>query len=143
MLGRTAVAAVLMALLAGCPATTDQGGTTSGGGGGGGGGTGGTAMTADQMQEVERTLSGVGKDAIIRCFSDEMERQKNKTLTGRIMIKLLIGTTGAADQVTLGECTIRSTEFQACVIEAVKGLEFPMIRTATPYTRAYDLSPAY
>jgi hypothetical protein len=95
------------------------------------------------MQEVERTLSGVGKDAILRCFNEEMERQKNKTLTGRIMIKLLIGTTGAADQVTLGECTIRGAEFQACVIEAVKGLEFPTIRTPTPYTRAYDLSPAY
>jgi hypothetical protein len=143
MLGRTALGAVLVALLGGCPAATGQGGGTGGGGGGGaGGGTACMPLTSEQLEEVDRTLSGVGKDAILRCFNEEMERQKDKKLTGHVMIKLLIGT-NRVEQVVLGENTLHGSEFKTCVIDAVKSLDFPAIRTPTWYTRAFDLSPQY
>jgi hypothetical protein len=146
MIRRTALAALLGVALSGCPATTGQGNGTPGPGPGpgpeGNGGPSATALTAEQIEEVERTMR-IGQDALNRCFTDEMERTKNKKLAGKVMFKILIGTNKAAEQVQIGENTLNGPEFQSCLIREIKSLEFPSIRTATWYTRALEFSPQY
>jgi hypothetical protein len=145
MIRRTALAALLGMTLGGCPATTGNGNGTTGPGPGPGEGTGGPsarALTADQLEEVERTMRN-GMDALNRCFTDEMERTKDKKLAGKVTLKILIGTNRTAEQVQIGEHTLRGPDFHSCLVREVRALEFPGIRTPTWYTRALEFSPQY
>jgi hypothetical protein len=143
MLLRAALVMVATSLgAAGCPSQT------TGGQGGGvepgtGNGTGGDskAISPEQMEEVQRTAR-IGKDSIIKCFTEEMERTKDKKLTGKLTLKLQVGTNRVADQVQI-DSTLKSPAFQDCVMRAVKSWEFPQIPTAGWFTFPYELSPAY
>jgi len=129
------------ALLLGCPATTGQGGGAPAGGGGGEGEATEPALTSEQLEEIERTVR-VGEESLTSCYEEEMERQ-GKKLTGKVLVNLMIGADGSAQQVEVGETNIPSAPFTSCVVQAVRSWEFPRLPKATPYSFPYAFSPAY
>lgn len=138
-------AAVLILLVAsGCPSqtATGQGSDPDPGPGTGTGSDTSAALTPEQLEEVQRTVR-IGKDAITSCFTEEMERTKNKKLTGKVTVKIQIGVNKVADQVVIGEATLKSPELHDCIIKAVKSWEFPKIPTVSWFTYPFEFSPAY
>jgi len=120
--------------------------TGPGTGGGGGGGTDtSSANTAEQMDEVQRSVNNEGglRGALNRCFMEEMERRKDKKLAGNVMVKILIGTSERAEQVIIGENTIKGAEFLSCIQQTVKGWEFPKLNSANWFTYPFEFSPQY
>lgn len=138
-------AAVLVLLVAsGCPSqtTTGQGNTNPDPGAGTGNTDTSAALTPEQMEEVQRTVR-IGKDGITQCFEEEMERTKNKKLTGKVTVKIQIGVNKVAEQVVIGEATLKSPDLHACIIKTVKAWEFPKIPTVSWFTYPFEFSPAY
>jgi hypothetical protein len=144
MVRRTVCAVALVTLIAGCPATTQQGGGTGGQGGGEerSGGRDESALTGDQLEEVQKTVR-VGMDAINSCFTEEMERQKDKKLAGKVHVKILIGVNRTADQVVIGEHTLNGPDFHACLIRTIRSFEFPKIPSPSWFSYPFEFSPAY
>jgi len=100
------------------------------------------ANTAEQMEEVQKTVRN-GQSAIINCYTEEMERQKDKKLAGNVMVKMLIGTRERAEQVEIGERTLNAPTLHACIIQTVKSWEFPRLNAPSWFTYPFEFSPAY
>jgi len=132
----------LLLLLAGCPATTSEGGggshvkppeeqtDTS------------AALTSEQLEEVQRTVRN-GQDAVTACYTEEMERTKDKKLAGKVTVKILIGTAGRADQAVIGDATLKGPLLHACILKTVRSWEFPKINTPSWFTYPFEFTPAY
>jgi hypothetical protein len=131
-------------LLSACPGPGGQGNSVQTGpqGGSGEGTDTSVALTSEQLEEIQRTVRN-GKDAITHCYTDEMERRNDRKLTGKVVVKILIGTSERAEQVVIGETTLKGTEFQTCIVDTVKGWEFPKINSPSWFTYPFEFSPAY
>lgn len=122
-----------------CPATTQQGNTFAEGSEEERASE--PALTSDQLEEINRTVR-VGGDSLISCYEKEMERQ-GKKMSCKVMVKLVIGATGVAEQIDIVESTIQSAQFTNCMVQTVRSWEFPKLPKSTPYSFPYSFSPAY
>lgn len=102
----------------------------------------GQALTPDQMEQVQRTIN-VGMPTIIRCYTDEAERQNNRKLKGSLVVKILIGTAMAATDVQISESTLNAPSLNECIISVVRNWEFPRLAKPAWFTFPYDFSPGY
>jgi len=100
------------------------------------------ALTAEQIEEVERTVK-LGQDAINGCYEQEMERLKDKKLAGRVTLQIHISTDRVADQVIVGEHTLTGAPLHDCMIKTVKSWEFPRLNAPVWRTYPYEFTPAY
>jgi len=132
-------------LVGACPSPSGPEPVTGPGTGGSGATDTSGANTAEQMDEVQRSVNNEGglRSALNRCFMEEMERRKDKKLAGNVMVKVLIGTNEHAEQVVIGENTLKGTEFTGCVVQTVKGWEFPKLNSANWFTYPFEFSPQY
>lgn len=99
-------------------------------------------ITQEQLDEIEATRRG-GMTAIVGCFNDEIERQKNPKLKGKVMVEIQIGTAGRALSVGIKRSTFRSTTIQTCIQNTIKTWEFPRLNSTFNYPTTFDFSPAY
>lgn len=100
------------------------------------------AISPEQLEEVQRTVR-IGQDAITACFEDEMQRQGDRTLTGKVTVNILVGTAGKAEKVDIVQSTFDSPEFQKCIDLTIRGWEFPALPSPTPFSYPFQFSPAY
>ena len=98
-------------------------------------------LTAEQLEDVHLTMQK-GSPSLTRCYNEEM-RLIGKKFETRILIKMLIGTEGAATRVSFGKATYTSQSFENCMAQAVKSWDFPRIRRPTWFTHPLSFSPAY
>lgn len=103
---------------------------------------GGGALTADALEELQR-VERLGQTAIIACYTAELERRGDKALKGKVLVRILVGTSGAADDVQIGESTLKAPRVHKCIIKSIRNWELPQIKAATWYSTTFELSPAY
>ena len=84
-----------------------------------------------------------GQDQITHCYTEEMERQKDKKLAGNVLVKILIGTNERADQVVIGEHTLKGSLLRRLHRADLKSLEFPRLNSPSWFTYPFEFSPAY
>lgn len=103
---------------------------------------GGEALTSEQLEEIQR-VERVGQTSVIACYTAELERRGNKDLEGSVLVKILIGTDGSAQRVAIGKSTLKVPQVHSCIVEAIRGWEFPKLRSATWHSTTFKFSPAY
>jgi outer membrane biosynthesis protein TonB len=103
---------------------------------------GGEALTSEQMEEIQR-VERVGQTSVIACYTAELERRGDKNLEGSVLVKILIGTDGSAQRVVIGKSTLKVPRVHSCIVEAIRGWEFPKLRSATWHSTTFKFSPAY
>jgi hypothetical protein len=100
------------------------------------------ALTPTQMEEVQRTVQA-GMPAVTRCYTEELERRKDKAFQGKVVVKILIGTAEAATQVDIGDTELQAPAVHDCIREVIRGWEFPRLKKAAWFTYPFAFSPAY
>lgn len=102
----------------------------------------GSAITAEQLEEIQ-SVERVGRSAIIECYTEELERRQTKKLVGDVTVRILIGTTGRANQVTITESTLKAPEVHECIKQVIMRWDFPALAAASWYGTTFSFSPAY
>jgi hypothetical protein len=100
------------------------------------------AIPPEKLEEIQDTLRRKQQE-ISHCWTDEATRTKNRSLEVEIMLKLTIGPQGRATNVGVVKDTIKSNDFEQCVVEMVKSFDFPVIPTAKELTWSYAFKPLY
>jgi len=103
---------------------------------------GGGTIGPEQLEEIRRA-ERVGQPTLVECYEEEMERRKTKTLEGKVVVKILIGTEGAAQQVVIGQSTLKAPKAEGCMANAIRTWEFPRLNTPSWYSTTFSFSPAY
>lgn len=135
--------AISVVMSIGCRTSNRQGKNESQMGGVGGNiSEGEAALTSEQLEEVQRTVRN-GMDSINSCFAEEMERQKNQKLSGKVTVKILISTDKKASQVLIGEHTLNSPILHECIVQTIRSWEFPLLSSPAWFTYPFEFSPAY
>jgi outer membrane biosynthesis protein TonB len=103
---------------------------------------GGGALTMEALEEIQR-MERVGQPALIACYTAELERRGDKALKGKVVVRILVGVRGAADDVQIGESTLKAPKVHACLIKTIRQWELPKISAASWYSTTFEFSPAY
>lgn len=119
------------------------GGPSSGAGStGAAAGTGGTALTPEQFEEIQ-TTERLGRPGLVDCYTRELERRGDKSFQGKVVIQIQIGTNGSARTVRIAQSTLKSPKVHKCIVETVRGWEFPALSAPTWHSTTLHFSPAY
>ncbi len=91
---------------------------------------------------VRRIIVRWHLDEVKGCY--EKELTKLPDLEGRVTVQFTVSVTGAVSSSDLGSSTLGSARVEKCVVNAVRGWEFPrtMGGGTTLVTAAFDFSPA-
>jgi len=101
-----------------------------------------SALTSDQLEEVQATVS-TGLPTLSRhCYQPELQR-RGKRFTANALVKILIGVSGAAQSVEFGETNIQSPAFRACIVEVIRTWTFPSLPAPTWFSYPVTFSPEY
>ncbi|MCC6749426.1 MAG: AgmX/PglI C-terminal domain-containing protein [Deltaproteobacteria bacterium] len=128
--------------LAGCPAEQSQGPGPRTGPAQGGPSEDSSALTPEQMEEIQKAARA-GQPGVERCYTEELEKRGDKSFKGKLTVKILIGTNGTATQVTIVESELKAPAVHQCIEQAVKGWEFPTLRSPSWFSYPYTFQPAY
>lgn len=99
-------------------------------------------LSPEEIEEIQR-IERLGRPAIIACYTRELERRGDKKLEGKVLVKILIATNGAVQQVAIGESTLKTPMVHRCIKNVIRGWEFPALKTASWYSTTFQFSPAY
>lgn len=99
-------------------------------------------LTMEQMEEIKR-LERIGETALVDCYAEEVERTGNKKLEGNVTVKILIGTTGAAQEVQIARSSINAPQMHQCMQQVIMRWEFPRPQAPTWYGTTFNFAPAY
>jgi hypothetical protein len=77
----------------------------------------------DVDKELIRKVIRSHIDEVKRCYESELE--KNDTLAGRVLVQFSIGANGKIIASMLTETTLGSPVVEKCIVDAVRGWEFP------------------
>jgi len=102
----------------------------------------GKPLTPEQIEHIEQALR-VGRDSAIACYTAELERRGNKELTGKVSLKILIGTNEMPKEVEVSESTLNVEEVHRCIVKAAKTWVFPKLRQEHWYSTTLFFDPAY
>jgi Ca-activated chloride channel family protein len=84
----------------------------------------GTSMvTGSLSKEVIKKVMKQYSDKVRTCYEDEL--QKNPKLEGKVVVKLVISSTGAVTSVTIAESTLGSDAVEKCILAILKKAVFP------------------
>jgi outer membrane biosynthesis protein TonB len=102
----------------------------------------GGVLSPEEIEEIQR-IERLGRPAVIACYTKELERRGDKKLEGKVLVKILIGSSGSARQVVIGESTLKTPTVHRCIQNVIRGWEFPALKTASWYSTTFHFSPAY
>ncbi|MFH1131957.1 MAG: AgmX/PglI C-terminal domain-containing protein [Pseudomonadota bacterium] len=99
-------------------------------------------LSIEQMEGIEMTISS-GLPALSACYGHELDSRGTKSWEGKILFKILIATNGSVANVLIGQSELKSQPMYDCMLETIRGWEFPAVESATWFTRSILFSPAY
>ena len=100
------------------------------------------AVTGDQIEAVQRLLRRK-EQQVIGCYNSELDRTGNRKLEGELLIAMEITMAGRADQLRVLESTMKSAPFEACVLKAIEGWQFPTLNARLPISHRYVFRTAF
>jgi TonB family protein len=77
------------------------------------------ALAADVIKKVINE----NKNQVRYCY--EVELQRNQNLEGRVLVRWIIGGTGAVIQVSIKESSLHNAAVETCLMNKIKGWKFP------------------
>jgi hypothetical protein len=102
----------------------------------------GGVLTPEQLEEIQR-VERAGQTSLIACYTQELERRRDKKLEGKVAAQILIGVDGSASKVVIGESTLKAPLVHRCMVNAIRTWEFPKLSSPSWYSTTFSFSPAY
>jgi hypothetical protein len=99
-----------------------------------------TEERAADIRRVCDRKARTGTD-ISRCWSEESERRGSKKFDVEVRVMLLVAPSGKAQEANVLNSTPEGKQLEACIVEAVKGWDFPTGETVAPAQCNFILRP--
>lgn len=99
--------------------------------------------TEERGEEIRRVCSRKAQTStdIGRCWMEESERRGAKKFEAEVKLMLLVSPEGKAQEINVLNSTAEFKALEGCVIEAVRGWNFPSGQTVAPAQCNFLLRP--
>ncbi len=92
----------------------------------------------DQIDEVFRSK----QRTVLHCYLDGLDRgEVKRSQHGRVTVQLTIDAAGKPKDVVISDDQLKCETVCKCVVDLVKGWDFPNCGGDVPYTYAYNFQP--
>ena len=99
-------------------------------------------IPSDKEAEIRLVLQNREPTAL-RCYTDELNERKDRKFEGVVQVLITIQPSGQASDVKIMSSTLASPEVEGCLVEKIRGFEFPQLEHAGQIQYSYRFRPAY
>ncbi|HEY3351769.1 MAG TPA: AgmX/PglI C-terminal domain-containing protein [Polyangia bacterium] len=100
------------------------------------------SLPADKVEELNDYFTKKGTQ-VARCYQRELERRGDRSLVGKVTMKMRIGTNGKASKVEVLQTTLKSPAVESCIAEEIQGWSMPELPNAVMWTWTFEFQPAW
>jgi outer membrane biosynthesis protein TonB len=100
------------------------------------------SLPGEKVEELNDYFTKKGT-RVARCYQQELERRGDRSLTGKVTVKMRIGTDGKASRVEVLETTLNTPSVEQCIIQDIQGWSLPELPNAVVWTWTFEFQPAW
>lgn len=99
-------------------------------------------ISPDKRLEIDLVLQQRDPSAR-KCYQDVMNEKHDRSFQGTVQLVITIQPSGQASQVKILGGTLGDQTVAACLVETIKGFEFPRLAQAGDVEYTYTFKPQY
>jgi len=99
-------------------------------------------IAPDKQAEIQLLLQQ-REPSTTKCYSDVLNDKHDRAFKGTVAVIISLEPSGQASDVQIVNSTLNSPEVNACLIEKLKGFEYPQIEHPGSMQYVYQFQPAY
>ena len=96
----------------------------------------------DKQAEIQLLLQQ-REPSTTKCYSDVLNDKHDRAFKGTVAVIISLEPSGQASDVKIVNSTLNSPEVNECLIEKLKGFEYPQIEHSGSMQYVYQFQPAY
>ena len=100
------------------------------------------SVSSDKLEEIDMFFHRKAAQLQYACYNTEADKNHQK-YQGNVSIALVVLPGGKASDVKLIGSSIKSEGIENCVVDAIKGWEWPDVNAPAPYTGSINFKPAW
>ncbi len=99
-------------------------------------------IAPDKQAEIQLLLQQ-REPSTTKCYSDVLNDKHDRAFKGTVAVIISLEPSGQASDVKIVNSTLNSPEVNECLIEKLKGFEYPQIEHSGSMQYVYQFQPAY
>jgi hypothetical protein len=99
-------------------------------------------IAPDKQAEIQLLLQQ-REPSTTKCYSDVLNEKHDRAFKGSVSVIIVLEPSGQASDVRIASSTLDNKEVHDCLIEKIKGFEFPQIEHSGSMQYVYQFQPAY
>lgn len=99
-------------------------------------------IAPDKQAEIQLLLQQ-REPSTTKCYSDVLNEKHDRAFKGSVSVIIALEPSGQASDVRIASSTLDNKEVHDCLIEKIKGFEFPQIEHRGSMQYVYQFQPAY
>ena len=96
----------------------------------------------DKQAEIQLLLQQ-RDPSTLKCYSDVLNEKHDRAFKGSVAVIVTLEPSGKASDVKIANSTLNNQEVHDCLIEKIKGFEFPTLDHGGSMQYVYHFQPAY
>jgi outer membrane biosynthesis protein TonB len=100
------------------------------------------SVPAEKVEELNEYFTKKGVQ-VSRCYQEELQRRGERSLVGKVMVKMRLGTDGKASKVEVLETTLKTPAVEQCIVELIQAWNLPELPNAIVWTWTFEFQPKW
>jgi hypothetical protein len=101
-----------------------------------------SGLPVDKQNEIQLILQQ-REPSSAKCYTDVLNEKQDRKFQGQVTVVIHFEKTGVASDVKVITSTLNNEEVESCLVEKIKGFEFPVLETPGDMHYSYVFRPAY
>ena len=101
-----------------------------------------SGIPPDKDAEIKMMLQQ-REPSVLRCYQDVLNEKHDRAFQGTVKLLITIQPSGHSSNVKVVGGTLNDREVQECLVEKIKGFEFPTLTQSGDTQYEYKFRPAY
>ncbi len=101
-----------------------------------------SGLPADKLSDIQLILKQ-REPSSAKCYTDVLNEKQDRKFQGQVTVVIHFEKTGVASDVKVITTTLNDAEVESCLVEKIKGFEFPVLETPGDMQYSYVFRPAY
>jgi len=101
-----------------------------------------SGLPVDKQSEIQLVLQQ-REPSTAKCYTDVLNEKQDRKFQGQVTVVIHFEKSGAASDVKVITSTLKSPEVESCLVEKIKGFEFPVLEKPGDMHYSYVFRPAY
>jgi len=100
------------------------------------------SLPAEKVEELSDYFTKKGT-YVARCYQKELERRGDRSLVGKVTVKLRISADGRASNVEILQTTLNTPAVEQCIVEDIRTWSMPELPNPVMWTWTFEFQPAW